>query len=175
MKVYILFNDNGTRDTLRGIFTTAKKALTALQNDTVGWRDENLNGPKESWTLDDMKHVHPYPTIIEVELDALENIRFELHEWSAPTGYRELASDDPLFSEETNMKLKFKVRAMEPIYYEAIIEVEADSILEGKSEVRRILDDSETEIEWRDDNGGHGIQVDEAEIELIDPQDASSK
>lgn len=95
MKFYALFADNGTRDTLAGIFLSPRKALEALQDKTVGWRDDDdeLIGDKRSWTLAQLERVHQDPFICELTAEELECLDLELHEWDTPG--IQLSNDDP--------------------------------------------------------------------------------
>lgn len=95
MKFYALFSDNGTRDTLVGIFLTPRKALEALQDKTVGWRDDHdeLIGDKRSWTLAQLERVHDEPLICELSEEQLGRLDIEIREYAIPGV--QLTNDDP--------------------------------------------------------------------------------
>lgn len=95
MKFYALFSDNGTRDVLDGIFLSPRKALEALQDKTIGWRDDDdeLIGDKRSWTLAQLECVHQDPMICELTEEELGCLSIELHECDTPGV--QLSNDDP--------------------------------------------------------------------------------
>lgn len=96
MKFYALFSNNGTHDTLDGIFLSPRKALEALQDTTARWRDDDdeLIGDKRSWTLAQLACVHQNPAIYELTEEQLGRLDIELHDLVS-VGHVRLSNDDP--------------------------------------------------------------------------------